>query len=85
MTYIPEWNYQKDGDYISRSFSFTDFQGAFLWMTQSAQLAEKNQHHPDWKNLYNTVDVKLTTDDKMCLSSFDIQLAQGMDYLYTKY
>eukprot|EP01035_Chromulina_nebulosa_P030940 gene30940-41181_t len=41
-----------------------DFQNAFLFMASSAQLAEKNQHHPDWRNLYNTVDVVLTTDDQ---------------------
>jgi 4a-hydroxytetrahydrobiopterin dehydratase len=52
-------------------------------MSSSAQLAEKNQHHPDWRNLYNTVDVTVTTDDKACLSTFDIELAQGMDALYT--
>ena len=47
-----------------------------------AQLAEKNQHHPDWRNLWNTVDITLTTDDKFCLSNFDIFLASGFDYLF---
>lgn len=50
-------------------------------MSQSAQLAEKNQHHPDWHNLWNTVDVIVTTDDKACLSTFDIELAQGMSLI----
>ena len=53
-------------------------------MTQVAQLAERNQHHPDWHNLYNQVDVTLTTDDQACLSTFDIELAQQMDLIYDK-
>ena len=62
-----------------------DFQNAFLFMASSAQLAEKNQHHPDWRNLYNTVDVVLTTDDQACLSTFDFELAQGMDLIYSNF
>jgi 4a-hydroxytetrahydrobiopterin dehydratase len=54
-------------------------------MASSAQLAEKNQHHPDWRNLYNTVDVVLTTDDQACLSTFDFELAQGMDLIYSNF
>lgn len=70
------------GDSLSRSFEFSDFQSAFLFMASSAQLAEKNQHHPDWHNLYNVVDVTLTTDDQACLSTFDFELAQGMDLIF---
>lgn len=66
-------------------FLKTDFQNAFLFMASSAQLAEKNQHHPDWRNLYNTVDVVLTTDDQACLSTFDFELAQGMDLIYSNF
>jgi 4a-hydroxytetrahydrobiopterin dehydratase len=77
---IPEWTYA--GNAVKRSFVFSDFQNAFLFMSGGAQLAEKNQHHPDWRNLYNTVDVTLTTDDKGCLSTFDIELAQGMNILF---
>jgi 4a-hydroxytetrahydrobiopterin dehydratase len=82
---VPEWVLipnEAAGDSIRRTYEFPDFQHAFLFMAQSAQLAEKNQHHPDWRNLYNTVEVTLTTDDKACLSTFDIQLAKGMDHLY---
>ena len=82
---IPTWELVTDeltGNSITKKFEFPDFQHAFLFMTQAAQLAEKNQHHPDWRNLYNTVEVILTTDDQMCLSTYDIHLAKGMDYLY---
>ena len=54
-------------------------------MTQVAQVAEKNDHHPNWSNLYSSVNVKLTTDDKHCLSSFDVELAKAMDELYKPY
>ncbi len=84
---LPQWTLVKNnvtGDSLKRSFTFEDFQQAFLFMTLSAQLAEKNQHHPDWHNLWNTVDVTLTTDDQACLSTFDIELAQGMDLILTQ-
>ena len=82
---VPEWTLTKNstvGDSLFRSFQFGDFRGAFLFMSEVAQLAETNQHHPDWRNLYNQVDITLTTDDQACLSTFDIQLAHGIDYLY---
>ena len=85
MRSIPDWKLHPNsttGDYITRSYSFSDFKSAFYFMSASAQLAQKNDHHPDWHNLYNVVDVTLTTDDKLCLGTFDIKLAQGMDYLY---
>jgi len=84
---LPQWNLTEDnvaGDSIFRSYLFDDFQHAFLFMAEGAQLAETNQHHPDWRNLYNQVDVKLTTDDKLCLSTFDISLAHGLDAAYVR-
>ena len=84
---VPDWTLVKNnvtGDSLRRSFVFEDFQQAFYFMSQTAQLAERNQHHPDWHNLWNTVDVVLTTDDKACLSTFDIELAQGMDLIASK-
>jgi len=82
MKSLPKWTLVKDaklGNSIKRSFLFPDFRTAFLFMTKSAQVAETNQHHPNWSNLYNTVDVTLNTDDKLCLSSFDTELAKAMD------
>lgn len=85
---VPDWTWVRNsttGDSITRSFEFADFQNAFLFMAGSAQLAEKNQHHPDWRNLWNTVEVTLTTDDQACLSTFDFELAQGMDMLFSNF
>eukprot|EP01031_Cornospumella_fuschlensis_P038719 gene38719-47075_t len=71
---VPEWVFN-GVDTISRTYTFADFQAAFHFMTQCAQLVEKNQHHPNWTNLYNTVEVKMSTDDVPCLSTFDIATA----------
>jgi 4a-hydroxytetrahydrobiopterin dehydratase len=73
------------GPYIQRIFQFGDFRQAFTFMASGAQLAEKNQHHPNWSNLYNEVNVIMTTDDKFCLSTFDIEFAQGLDLVYRSY
>ena len=81
---VPQWTLVKDatvGDQLKRTFVFEDFQHAFYFMSSVAQLAEKNQHHPDWHNLWNTVDITLTTDDKACLGTFDIEFAQAIDDL----
>lgn len=51
-------------------------------MAEGAQLADKNDHHPSWTNTFNTVNVTLKSDDIACISTFDIQLAQGMDYVF---
>lgn len=85
MKSISDWTLTEDsanGDSIFKSFDFNDFKSAFTWMTQAAQLAERNDHHPNWSNLYSSVNVKLTTDDRHCLSSFDVQLARQMDALF---
>ena len=82
MQNLPEW--QLNGNSIQRSFEFDDFQKAFYFMAQVAQTAERNQHHPTWTNTWNTVDVTLTTDDKDCLSTYDIALAEAMDSLFDR-
>ena len=89
LTTVPDWTYSIDqstgAPCITREFTFEDFRNAFLFMSQSAQLAEKNQHHPSWSNLYNTVSVLLSTDDVPCLGTFDLEFAQGMDMLYANF
>lgn len=70
------------GDSIHRSFEFKDFQHAFFFMSKSAQNAEKNAHHPLWTNVWNTVDVTWTTDDRQCLSTYDVASATAMDILF---
>ena len=75
--------WQLAGDKITKTFKFKGFIGAFGWMTQVAIWAEKLKHHPEWFNVYNTVEVALTTHDVDGLSELDFKLAQKMN-LYAK-
>ena len=65
----PEWRH--DGDFMRRSFEFRDFVEAFGFMTQVAIVAEKLNHHPEWENVWNRVDISLTTHDADGLSELD--------------
>lgn len=78
---LPEWDYDDGRDAITRSFTFDDFSQAFAFMTQVALLAEKADHHPEWSNVWNRVDILLTTHDAGGLSGRDIELAQAIDAL----
>jgi len=75
------WTLDEERDAISKSFKFDDFTEAFSWMTRAAMWAEKWDHHPEWSNVYNTVDVVLTTHDVGGLSSLDAKLARKLDAL----
>jgi 4a-hydroxytetrahydrobiopterin dehydratase len=66
-------------DAISRSFTFRNFNEAFGFMTRVALVAEKMDHHPEWFNVYKTVDVTLSTHDAGGLTELDIRLAAAMD------
>ena len=68
-------------DAMHKTFVFTDFVHAFGWMTQVAIWAEKWDHHPEWDNVYKTVNVVLTTHDVDGLSPLDVKLARKMDSL----
>lgn len=73
------WEYGAKRDAISRSFKFSDFTEAFAFMTRVALHAEKADHHPEWFNVYNRVDIVLTTHDageNGGLSQRDVDLAQ---------
>ena len=78
---LPEWTLREDGLAICRSFRFADFSEAFAFMTRVALLAEKADHHPEWCNVWNRVDVTLTTHDAGGLSARDVGLARVMDGL----
>jgi 4a-hydroxytetrahydrobiopterin dehydratase len=69
----------RDGDAITKTFSFKSFIRAFGWMSQIAIWAEKLKHHPEWFNVYNRVEVKLTTHDVDGLSELDFSLAEKME------
>ena len=75
------WALSDAGDKISKSFVFANFVEAFGFMTRAAIHAEKLNHHPEWFNVYKTVDVTLTTHDANGLSTLDAQLGAKMDKL----
>jgi 4a-hydroxytetrahydrobiopterin dehydratase len=76
---LPEWKTVNGRDAIRRAFKFADFNAAFAFMTRCALIAEKIDHHPEWFNVYNKVEVTLTTHDCAGLSELDVQLAKFMD------
>ena len=75
------WSMVEGRDAIQKTFLFTNFVDAFGFMTQVAIIAEKMNHHPEWSNVYRTVEVTLTTHDANGLSDLDIALARKMDAL----
>ena len=78
---LPGWAEEADSDAISRTFIFADFNEAFGFMARAALVAEKMDHHPEWYNVYKTVEVTLTTHDAGGLTEQDITLARAMDQL----
>ena len=75
------WSLARDGKAIERTFQFEDFVRAFGFMSSVAILAEKQDHHPEWFNVYNRVEVTLTTHDANGLSQRDVTLAKAIDAL----
>jgi 4a-hydroxytetrahydrobiopterin dehydratase len=73
------WSEVDGRDAIHKTFRFADFNAAFGFMTQAALMAEKMDHHPEWFNVYNRVDVTLTTHDAGGVSHKDIALAHFLD------
>jgi 4a-hydroxytetrahydrobiopterin dehydratase len=73
------WELVKDRDAIIKSYRFKSFVEAFGWMAKSAIYAEKWNHHPEWSNVYNRVEVTLTSHDIDGLSARDVKLARKMD------
>ena len=78
------WRTVKNRNAITKQFIFDDFISAFEWMTSIAFYAEKKNHHPEWFNVYNKVDVILTTHDAGGVSSLDIDLAKKMELQFKK-
>ncbi|PDQ17534.1 4a-hydroxytetrahydrobiopterin dehydratase [Mesorhizobium sanjuanii] len=73
------WSLAGDGRSISRKFTFRNFSEAFAFMTRVALAAEKMDHHPDWSNVYKTVNVTLNTHDAGGLTALDFELAKKMN------
>lgn len=76
---LDDWVLSEEGDAIFKSYKFQDFIEAFGFMSAMAIVAQAMDHHPEWFNVYNKVDVKLTTHDAGGLTLKDIALAQEMD------
>ena len=78
---LPGWTMATGRDAIQRTFKFKDFSEAFGFMARAALVAEKMDHHPEWTNVWNRVDVTLSTHGAGGLSEIDLALAEAMDRL----
>lgn len=79
LSALPEWREVDGRDAIQRRLQFDDFNAAFAFMTRVAMMAEKMDHHPEWFNVYNRVEITLATHDVDGLSMRDIELARFID------
>ena len=76
---LPGWVETPGREAIARTFEFKDFSEAFGFMARAALVAEKRDHHPEWRNVYKTVEVVLATHDAGGVTRLDIQLAMAMN------
>jgi len=76
---LPGWTEVTGRDAIAKTFVFRDFNEAFGFMARAALIAEKHDHHPEWRNVYKTVEVALSTHDAGGVTARDIALAKAMD------
>jgi 4a-hydroxytetrahydrobiopterin dehydratase len=85
LTGLPGWTHHPERGAISRSFRFANFAEAFGFMAQMAAVSERLDHHPEWFNVYNRVDITLTTHDADGLSERDITWAKAADGAYAPF
>src|SRR4051794_6604713 len=76
---LPGWSEVAGREAIGRTFIFKDFNEAFGFMSRAALVAEKHDHHPEWRNVYKTVEVVLATHDAGGVTALDVQLATAMN------
>ncbi len=79
LSRLKGWSEASGRDAITKTFVFADFNQAFGFMTRSALVAEKLDHHPEWFNVYKNVEVTLSTHDAGGLTELDFKLAEAMD------
>ena len=79
LAQLPAWRAVEGREAITRTFVFKDFAAAFAFMTHAALVAEKLDHHPEWRNVYGRVEVVLATHDVGGLTALDVRLARVMD------
>lgn len=82
---LPHWRHDNERDAIVREFIFADFGQAFSFMTQVALAAERHNHHPEWANVYNRVNILLTTHDAGGLTRHDFDLARSADEAFNRF
>lgn len=75
------WTLAEGREALTKTFRFADFSAAWGWMARAALVAEKLDHHPEWTNVWNRVEVTLTTHDAGGLTDLDLELARAMDRL----
>ena len=80
---LDEWDYDEARDAITRTIVFADFVEAFGFMTQVALIAERANHHPEWKNVWNRVEILLTTHDAGGITDRDFELARRIEEVAT--
>lgn len=78
---LASWTHEPDRDALVKRFKFHDFNAAWGFMSRVALLAEKLDHHPEWNNVYNRVEILLTTHDAGGLSARDVAMAKAIDGL----
>ena len=76
---LPGWTWDAERDAITRSFRFADFSDAFAFITRVALAAEKADHHPDWSNSWNRVEIRLTTHNEGGVTTKDVDLARRIE------
>jgi len=81
LTALPAWTLNTSPEALHREFRFRDFNEAWGFMNRVALLAEQQDHHPDWSNVWNTVRITLTTHDAGGLTANDVRLASAIDAL----
>ncbi len=81
---LPGWSAAEGRDALTRTFRFASFSAAFGWMTRAALAAESLDHHPEWFNVYNRVDVTLATHDAGGVTELDVRLAKLMDAAFAE-
>lgn len=79
LAQVPGWHFDEEAHAIERRFAFKDFNEAFAFMTRVALAAEQRNHHPEWFNVYNRVDITFTTHDAGGLTEKDIDFALWVD------
>jgi 4a-hydroxytetrahydrobiopterin dehydratase len=80
---MPSWEFVDGIDAIHKNFIFKNFKEAFAFMTRVGDVAEEMNHHPEWFNVWNRVEIRLSTHDRGGLTQLDVNLAKRIDEIYT--